>query len=813
MTALGIARDTFRTRLSGAVGSFVSLALGIGVLASLAVLLGSALSPPPATPGRYAGAAAVVMARSATSVSTAGGPAVLRPREATALPAALVTELGSADTVVADRVFFAQLAGTSVTVPAGRPWATAAFGGYRLVDGRAPQGDREIVVSAPARLGEATVLTAAGSAAYTVVGVVDPVAYETAVFFSTAEAARLSPTVRALLVPAAEQARVRQVVGDRADVLTGDRRVLGDPDRGDRLTPLLGVISMSSTAIALILGVVIFVVASTFAFAVAQRRRESGLLRCLGMTPRQLRNMVMAEASLLCAAATVVGCLFAAGVAPLLAAGLRAGGLAPSWFALTAWVLPLFVTVLVVVGAAQIAVYAAARRAGMTSPVAALRTATLDERPAGHARVVFGVGALVFSALMVVAVRGVSPWVALTPLLYTPIVVIAVVGVAMLTQNLVRPLARLITRPLVAGRGAVGMVIRENVLTGVGRVAATAAPMVLAIGLSGSILGVAQTIDAAATVNLRNTVHADLVVTPADAPVLGRDTVDRLAAVPGVRTMTSTPTVVYAQAADADPDEDLTEYEVTAADPAQIPQFLSPPMSAGTLDGFTDDAIAVDESWGVSVGNTVELWVPDGKALKLRVVAVLKSGTLPTEGVISSRNAGAAAPTEVYVSGTSAAAVSAAVAGTDAQVSTRDQWTGGGGSGSSSVLVGSLALLALIGTYCGISIVTSQVMASGDRRAMVATLRLVGASRRSTRRVVLGETAVAIVIAVLLGAVVVLVNLVGLRTALAPVVSDAPMLLPGVPVAVVSVLFVLMALAASWLPSRSAVHGPGRGVR
>jgi putative ABC transport system permease protein len=811
MTVLGIARDTFRTRLSGAVGSFVSLALGIGVLASLAILLASALSPPPAAPARYAGAAAVVMARTAESVSTDGGPAVLRPREATAVPAAVVDAVGASGAVVADRVFFAQVAGASVTTPVGRPWPAAAFGGHRLTEGRAPQGDREIVVTGPAALGGTRVLTAAGSAAYTVVGVVDPVAYETPVFFTAAESARLSPRVQALLVPAGDEARVRQIVGDRAEVLTGDRRVLGDPDRGDRLTPLLGVISMSSTAIALILGVVIFVVASTFAFAVAQRRRENGLLRCLGMTPRQLRTMVMAEASLLSAAATVVGALFAAVVAPLLAAGMRAGGLAPQWFSLTAWVLPLIVTVLVVVGAAQLAVFAAARRAGMTSPVAALRTAALDERTVGYARVILGVTALVVSAVMVMLVRGVSPWVALTPLLYTPIVVIAVVGMALLTPNLVRPLARLITRPFAGGRGAVAMVIRENVLTGVGRVAATAAPMVLAIGLSGSILGVAQSIGAAATVNMRNTVHADLVVTPGDAPVLGRDTVDKLAAVPGVQVMTSTPTVVYAQAADADPDEDLTEYEVTAADPALVPQFLSPPLSAGTLHGFTDDAIAVDESWGIAVGNTVQLWVPDGKALKLRVVAVLRSGTLPTEGVISSRNAGIALPTEAYVSTTAAAGtVSAALGGTDALVQTRDDWTGGGNSGSSSVLVGSLALLALIGTYCGISIVTGQVMASGDRRAMVATLRLTGASRRSTRRVVLGETSVAIVIAVLLGAVVVAVNLTGLRAALAPVVPGSPISLPGIPVAVVTALFIALTLAASWVPARSAVHVGGR---
>jgi len=37
--------------------------------------------------------------------------------------------------------------------------------------------------------------------------------------------------------------------------------------------------------------VTVFVVASTFAFTVAQRRRELGLLRAIGATPRQVRRM------------------------------------------------------------------------------------------------------------------------------------------------------------------------------------------------------------------------------------------------------------------------------------------------------------------------------------------------------------------------------------------------------------------------------------------------------------------------------------------------------------------------------------------
>src|SRR3954470_20397990 len=52
------------------------------------------------------------------------------------------------------------------------------------------------------------------------------------------------------------------------------------------LTSLLGTASGFSGFIA------IFVVASTFSFVVSSRRREIGLLRLVGSTPRQVRRMI-----------------------------------------------------------------------------------------------------------------------------------------------------------------------------------------------------------------------------------------------------------------------------------------------------------------------------------------------------------------------------------------------------------------------------------------------------------------------------------------------------------------------------------------
>ncbi|HEY9339297.1 MAG TPA: FtsX-like permease family protein, partial [Kribbella sp.] len=64
--------------------------------------------------------------------------------------------------------------------------------------------------------------------------------------------------------------------------------------------------------------ITIFVIASTFAFAVASRRRELGLLRLIGATPRQIRRMVLGEALVVALAASLTGAFFAQLATPLL---------------------------------------------------------------------------------------------------------------------------------------------------------------------------------------------------------------------------------------------------------------------------------------------------------------------------------------------------------------------------------------------------------------------------------------------------------------------------------------------------------------
>ena len=77
-----------------------------------------------------------------------------------------------------------------------------------------------------------------------------------------------------------------------------------------------GLSSLFGTMSAVAMFMALFVVGSTFGFVVASRRRELGLLRLVGATPRQVRRVVLGESAVVAAATTVVGCLVSTAVAP-----------------------------------------------------------------------------------------------------------------------------------------------------------------------------------------------------------------------------------------------------------------------------------------------------------------------------------------------------------------------------------------------------------------------------------------------------------------------------------------------------------------
>ncbi|MFY1694982.1 FtsX-like permease family protein [Solwaraspora sp. WMMA2101] len=163
----------------------------------------------------------------------------------------------------------------------------------------------------------------------------------------------------------------------------------------DGLAAMFGMIATISVFMA------VFVVGSTFGFVVAGRRRELGLLRLVGATPRQVRRLLLGESVVVAAAATTVGCLLGTVSAPAVLRLVRAVGIttldlqAPSpWIA---WVVAAPTGAVV----ALLGAWRSSRRAARISPSAALREAAVEQtRPSV---VQFVVATLCFGGL-------VAPW-------------------------------------------------------------------------------------------------------------------------------------------------------------------------------------------------------------------------------------------------------------------------------------------------------------------------------------------------------------------------------------------------------------------
>ena len=126
--------------------------------------------------------------------------------------------------------------------------------------------------------------------------------------------------------------RVRTAVGQDAEVLTGESRHQADASEDLDREALDNTITLVPVMASVAGVTAIFVVASTFAFAVIQRRREIALLRAVGATPKQVRKMVRNEALLVGTLASVIGTVLGLFGAQLLADMLISMGISPSWF-------------------------------------------------------------------------------------------------------------------------------------------------------------------------------------------------------------------------------------------------------------------------------------------------------------------------------------------------------------------------------------------------------------------------------------------------------------------------------------------------
>ncbi|MFD5539376.1 ABC transporter permease, partial [Streptomyces sp. NPDC127079] len=328
---LSVALCTVRARWTGFVGSFVALCLGVGALTTTGLALAATGDAPRRAPERFAAAPVVVRGTDTLRVATPIGDRTQKLAVPRAVPPAVVDGLRKLGRVVPDRTFAVRATPDAPGDLVGHPWSVAAFAPYRITSGRAPRTAGEVVVSGtwtqPGRL----LRTDHGDV--TVVGTVTDRGFEHAVFYTDDRAARLAPRSVQAVVDAAPAAVREAVEGTPGvHVLTGDDRRYADPDPERDRAALTALNALFGTAGGVTAFVSVFVVASTFAFAVAQRRREFALLRTAGATSGQVRRTVAAEALLVGVVASAAGCVLGRYGAPRLVRWTVAENLAPAWF-------------------------------------------------------------------------------------------------------------------------------------------------------------------------------------------------------------------------------------------------------------------------------------------------------------------------------------------------------------------------------------------------------------------------------------------------------------------------------------------------
>ena len=319
-------------------------------------------------------------------------------------------------------------------------------------------------------------------------------------------------------------------------VLTGSARQQAEPDpAGQAVAQTAGLLGDMAAVSAF---VAVFVVASTFGFAVTQRRRELALLRLAGATPAQVRRMLLAEALITGLAAGAAGAAAALPAAGGLLAFLRWLGVAPPRFTVRPGPWPLLIAAAIGLVVALAGAWAAARRTRKIRPAEALRQAAAERRPMTRARWITGLACLAGGTAMLIAVPQVAGDAGLAAAAFAGEVLIT--AAALLAPAITPVLAAAVTLPLTRGplarlTGATAEVARAWLRAQPRRTASAAAPLLLLTGIAGSLSALAAATGTATAADLARQVTVGLVIQAAASPPgLTAPVLRQAQAVPGV---------------------------------------------------------------------------------------------------------------------------------------------------------------------------------------------------------------------------------------------------------------------------------------
>ncbi|MGB3441299.1 MAG: FtsX-like permease family protein [Actinophytocola sp.] len=666
-------------------------------------------------------------------------------------------------------------------------------GPVRLWSGRGPAAPDEVAINGGlADRGRFTVgeqldvLTLAPRQSFTIVGIYGyrngrgSMGGDTQVAFTEPVAQRLmlgasgvysSVTVTAEAGVSREELRdrVTDTLGSGYTVRTGDELAASTAADGKAFLDIVRMVLLGFSWLSLLVG--IFLILNTFSILVAQRTGELALMAALGARRRQIVGVVLIEAAIVGAAASVAGIGLGAGVSVLLkmvmeansGASLPVGLIVPVPDLVLAFALGIVVTL--------VAALVPALRASRVAPVRAMRASAAEQRSLtritwlGAVPAVLGVAAVVAS----MAEDGSSRWVALAGG-----VVLGLFGLALLTPVLSRTLLPVLGR--VVGWSMPGRLGNRNAASNPRRTAITVSTLVITLGLVGGVSVLAESMRADLSSAATRDLGADLVIsgdgvtgraggqgggppTAADGrimPTFDASVIEQARAVPGV----SRAVAQYVDTARFD----WGASPAAAADLSQLSGVLALPGSPRTPapgSVVLDTATLADHD--LAVGDTVRLATRRAGWREFRISDRYEANYLLRGPVFNPSEVAtlfvSPAPAIGYMRlapGADAAAVTRAVAGLVAanpEVSVQDQTQlADDAAGQVSVAETMLYVLLGLSVVIGIlGIVNTMALSIVERTRELGLLRAIGMRRSHVVAMVVAESVMMSVFGAVLG--------------------------------------------------------------
>ena len=524
----------------------------------------------------------------------------------------------------------------------GMAWsAEPRLNAFRIADGRPPTADNEVVIDRASanegalHVGDHThVLTNNGHLEVDVVGIAtfggadSPGGASVVLFTETTARNNVAAPgkvdgVSVVADPGVSQRevadRIDAALPDGYEVLTGDELTAENQSEFQKGLRFFTVFLLTFAGVSLFVGS--FIIFNTFSVLVAQRSRETALLRALGASRRQVLGSVLAEAAGVGLVSSVIGLGAGLGLAVGLKSLMAAMGIdmpdADMVVKSSTVVAALVIGVLVCVASAVAPAY----KAGRIPPIAALRQSAVEAWSTSRGRTIAGAVVLALGAVNVVASAFADDPAGLAWGAF-----MAAAGAFLVGGRLVRRLSGLIGAPVARFRGVTGGIARENAMRNPKRTGTTAAALTIGVALVSFIAVLASSTKASIADAVGGAFTGDLVV---DSGAIGSggfapELAAKLAALPEVDTA--------AGMRGATVEVEGKGGGVVAGRPSAVRIFADLGEVRGGLDAMGPGAIALSadaaEAHGVDVGGAVEVRFADTGVQRLRVDAVYENDDL-----------------------------------------------------------------------------------------------------------------------------------------------------------------------------------------